>query len=265
LEGAKERCTNFQGMLYRLLELGDWFPKTNTFKTLNTKCMSFIDYLCSTEDSWRIKSAVGRMLLEKFTFRGMTTCSKLTNGTKLEDLTIDDLIELLLYNIMYFQFHNTQLHRFMQEDNFVSWNDSSAFVKEYDNFEGSVVYMDPAWPWNEPSTTNPYFLSSVVVPCILSQTWDPEELIVLQPWEYGNQKRILDDIELWVRTPLEKGARRVIVNTQSTNYPDPEGIVEPFLKERFKFKGYLEWKAFSALAKHSKNSFKEYAWILEAR
>lgn len=236
-----------------------WLNAGNVPSELPKETIRYLDgLLANSQDNAILLAAVGKMLLSDFTFRGLGFSKTTPAKQPLADINVDACIEYILKNVGFYTLKNMEIPEDLKEQNVVSWNDASNFVNSFD-FEGAVVYMDPAWPWNQPSVTNPYFLSSTVLPCMLRQSYAPDSLIVLTPWECGDEERIMNDVIHWVKTPLSKGAKRVIVNTQSTNYPDPIKVVEPILKEHFVFEQYIDWNANSGLA--LTQNFKEFAWI----
>lgn len=254
------------GMIAEMLAW-EWLGSDAVPRALPAETVAYLDGLLKilkTDDAPDLLyAAVGKTLLSDLTFRGLGFAAKTADNVALADITPDAMIERILKHLGYFIWKNTLLPEELKAENVVSWADASDFVEAFDGFQDTVVYMDPAWPWNTPNTQNPYFLSSTLLPCMLKQTCNPADLITLQPWEYGEKDRILGDVMHWTRTPLNKGALRVIVNTQSTNYPDPIAEVEPALKAAFKFQQYIEWKAFTALGSQTEHRFKEFAWIFE--
>ena len=240
----------------------DWLSVSFKLR-LPEKCKNYLDTLCAkNQENYILLASIGKFLLGDMTFRGLSFCNTTNEKRQISSFTIEDLQLVIKKYIQYFERKRDQLPIELREQNIVSWNNASNFVTTQD-FNGALVYMDPAWPWNNTSADNPYFLSSVIIPTILMQSDAPEKMISFEPWVYGGKEIILKDIFHWVNSALRGGAYRVIVNTQSTNYPDPINEVEPFLKKHFEIETYLDWKVNSALATLNKNSFGEFAWIIK--
>jgi hypothetical protein len=98
---------------------------------------------------------------------------------------------------------------------------ASDFVEGYQDFEGAVVHFDPAWPWKEkPSEDhNPYKFVNEVVGSILQGKNDKLDI-----WWGEDVEPIKRDVCNWTETALKKGARMVLVNTQSTNHPPADEV-----------------------------------------
>lgn len=244
-----------EGYLTSLLNSG--WKKTKQGSWSKEMRMYIDGYCIANKDKPLALAALGKSFLGVYSFRGMSWVSTTNSKEKIETLSATHLINNIIKKFMEFYHYNLALPQGL--DHNTSWNDANSFIHTYDKFEGSHVYMDPAWPWNFASNDNPYFLSSELIPQILLQ-----RNIEVRPglfWEYGQQDRILKEVTDWVEIPLSKGAKRVIVNTQSTNYPEPS-IVEAHLKTKFNKVLSSQHDFNTNLAKDKK--FGEYFWIIES-
>jgi hypothetical protein len=217
----------------------------------------WIDGFCSTNANIPIAlAALGKAILSVYSFRGLTWPRKTSEGFVISDLPLEKLAGTIIRKLLDFLEYRRRLLPLLEHETFC--RAATHFVKDYQNFKNSHVYMDPAWPWGgpEPQEGNPYFLSSVLIPNILMQ----KEIPPPNMWKPSEEARILDDIKTWVTYPLTKGALRVVVNTQSTNYPEPLKVYE-FLLQHFGVVKFERRIIKTALAKSRK--FEEFFCIIE--
>lgn len=261
LVAAKAKAT--EGLLVEMLTW-DWLPSDAYPKMLPTETLAYLDGLlqlantCDAPDL--LYAAIGKMLLTDLAFRGLGFTAVTTDDVHMLEITPDAMIERILKHLGYFVWKNTLLPDALKAENVVSWDDAGHFGATFNRgFQDAVVYVDPAWPWNKPNQPNPYFLSSVVLPCILKQTASKPELVAMQPWLYGEEDRILEDVIQWTTHVLQRGARKVIVNTRGTNYPDPK-VIEPKLQAALECTGTIECRASTS---QGENKVHEFAWIFE--
>jgi hypothetical protein len=214
---------------------------------------NYIDGYCTKNKENSIAlAAMGKLLIGKLSFRSLMFSRKLVNGKLMIDYSIQELINDLYIKLCEFNIFNI--------GNGKSYNlDANEFVQSFNEFEGNIVYADPAWPFTTSQQgPNPYVFSSEIIPSILLQ----KESTLKLPWNNKSEEdeqKIYNDISLWIRTSLNKGAKMFIINTQSTNFPLPEKL-NVYLRKNFNIINYKEHIAHSSLAKTT--NFTEYWWVI---
>jgi hypothetical protein len=200
---------------------------------IKTDHAKYFDGLCvAYQDKPYMLAALAKLLAGSMTFRSLSFCGSTADGMKVSELPDSWIVKKLFRILTEIRTFNMALDRTVKEENKVCWGDASSFVKyEPWLFRGAHVYMDPAWPWNKEmgGGENPYIFTSVLLPQWLLQKEDVPQLRV---WGNEDEETILNDIWLWTNTALHNGAKTVVVNTQSTNFPHP-GRVKEFLQETF--------------------------------
>jgi hypothetical protein len=226
----------------------------------------YLDGLLQTHhDKHVVAAAIGKLLATEFAFRQLRFCSTSAEGISIKKYPIETVITKLYRIIDEARIYNQGLSEEVLVQNIVSWDDASNFVQRSDfpnMCEGAFVYMDPAWPWNPAAGSNvenPYFFTSVLLPEWLLQTSDTD--MSLRIWPNDDADFILNDIYTWVSAALNAGALRVVVNTQSTNFPEPS-IVEDFLRAHFSVTSATASLQYSSTAKTS--SFGEYMYCIDS-
>jgi hypothetical protein len=176
---------------------------------------AFIDGLAiaSKESPWMLAS-LGRTLMGN-SFRGFAFAKTSPTKVALQAMPPIDFAIAFARNAYYY--YQKQLPNVRKIGNVVENVDAQRFV-ETTSIEGAFVYMDPAWPWKE-GGESPYALSSDYVSSVLMQA-KPQ---AVHFWN-RDEELIRHDVMYWYTKALGRGARTVVVNTQSTNFPDPEAI-----------------------------------------
>jgi len=205
----------------------------------------YIDGFCLKNRNNPIALAgMGKLLLADCTFRGTSFCRKTSEGINLEEISLEEFKKLLLPKLEYF---NTRIIGGGESYNY----NANDFVKIFEGFRGATVYSDPAWPGrpikNKTGMDNPYHVSSEIIPSILQQ----EDSSLRLPWSHRDifakptftqhyiedsyimERKIVEDVILWIDTALSKGAAQFILNTQSTNFPDEKRLAEILNKYEF--------------------------------
>jgi len=227
----------------------------------------YLDGLLQTHhDKPVVAAAIGKLLTSVFTFRALCFCSTSVEGIPIKKYPIELVIPKLYRIIDEARIYNQGLSEEVLLQNIVSWDDASNFVQRSDfpnMCEGAFVYIDPAWPWNPAlgggNVENPYLFTSVRLPKWLLQTSDID--MSLRIWPNDDADFILNDIYTWVSAALNAGALRVVVNTQSTNFPEPSRV-EDFLRTHFNVTSVTSSFQRSSTAKTS--SFGEYMYCIDS-
>lgn len=247
---------DYDAILKKLLDIKlikGWYSKNN--KHYSEQVAQWIDGACSKANEERdyiTLAAIGRTLV-KNGFRGMGFSKTAADGTVLSEMPLEHFILEVFRNLYYLHKKNISA----PFEHYCFNMDAGNFVQYYptvgNSFHNATVYMDPAWPWlNQKSKDkNPYAFVSQTVSSILKQ----ETIQTCRFWN-NDEEEIKTDIKNWVETPLAFGAKTVIVNTQSTNYPDPKIVASWFPNAKL-----IEYNQHTALAKDK--NFVEYLIIIE--
>jgi len=232
---------------------------TERYGNWSISVRKFVDALAEEAKSHEILlAALGRTLLNEGTFRGLTWCGTSPDKKKLADITVEEFWNKVMRNTAYFAILSEGIDASVKKNCQAYRSHASEFVKKYNEFEDAIVYMDPAWPWlpEFADASNPYNVVAHDIPEILLQ--NP---MVMEPlWTRENPEEILNNLEFWISQPLLKGARRVIVSSQSTNYP-PINEVDFFLKSKFNAQEVVMSTQFSGQAKSK--MFTENWWVIK--
>jgi len=240
----------------------------------NAPLRKFIDGYCIKHKDFPLAlAALGKTLLYDCTFRGLAFCKKLANKQRMEDVTVPEFKEMILKHLRYF---NKKILEKTESKAFNS--NANDFVMNFNEFEGTTVYTDPAWPFNPKLGysvgENPYLYSSEIIPSILLQS----DLVLKLPWNTRDlftkdrsekvdysvflpelKNKILSDVFLWIDISFEKGAKQFIINTQSTNFPIPEELNQE-LRDRYPKISYSE-AIYNGIGRKNRQ-FSEFWWSI---
>jgi len=217
----------------------------------------FVDGVVTAfSNDYFILAAIGKTLLNEGSFRGLTFCGTSPNKIKLGDYPLFTFQKKVVGHYENFR----TLADTIEVTNCEACNmDASDLVFTYDKFKDAVVYFDPAWPFaaSYADKTNPYAIVAHDIPEILKQQLlDPIEAL----WTLDKPQKIYDDVTHWITMALQKGAKRVVANTQSTNFPDPKDL-ETYLRTTFNVVKVVSSDQFSGMAKSK--TFTEFWYVIE--
>lgn len=212
--------------------------------------------LCCFIDSWilavksefsighreHLLACTGSAILENLTFRSMSWYPYRA-GKKL--ITIAEMASAIISKTIQTNGHHEPGESFNLP--------AEKFIERYEGFEGASVSFDPAWPYAS-NAPNPYKLYDELGH-ILRQRKNRAYL-----WP-NDVDTVLADIDKWISTCLDKGAKEVFLWNQTTNTPT-KSVLKRFLSKRFKTKHVLNVKHFT-LNKHLE--FFDYVFRMTAK
>jgi len=201
---------------------------------LPTETKQYLDGLTTREGplpTFILRAAVAASLLTHCSYRGYgwakTTTEKALVSTIPPNTVRSWVIQRI--NILYQYGVHTKPHlcRVHNTDLF-TWDPTT-----WPPFpENTVVYTDPAWPWNEANSSagskNPYeflthlgYITHQLQPSPTTRFWSRK-----LPAE-----EIVGDVLKWMQNAKSLGAKFFVVSTQSTNYPPVETVYNLIQKQ----------------------------------
>ena len=189
-------------------------PATNA-QSFSAEVESYLRELTTQarkHEQWGVLAAVGRSIMCT-TFRGMFWAKTDARGRLLGDLTPEMFAGDIAASVAYFNIFRRRIAP-MARVNRVTWGDVLKSLDAAPRLSRCTVYFDPAWPWAS-GEAPPYVVPSIDVSGVL--------LGVVPEVTFWTTD-ILEVIGSWVEKCFEKDARRVILNTQSSNSPPPADV-----------------------------------------
>ena len=208
------------GMMIAMKEAGTSIAKRGAF---TDELRQYVDGLCSVANN-RMKFAVGKVLMDA-TFRGMTWCGTSANAIPILEWTTEYFKEKLLRWYRRFEVVRLTVQETGVEHKVVSYDCGMIAKIAPELHKDAVIYLDPAWPWKDATlgVENPYeFVASIISGILLQRETSTPQF----RWEEMTNEEIADEATNWVQRGLGAGAMRFILNTQSTNRPSVEMLLD---------------------------------------
>ena len=211
-----------------------YFSSNGKKSFVNDTLRSYIDEICMvyTDDPF-VLYAIGKAIRSIFTYRGLGWCPQTPFDMPSTLVSIEYFHKVFMKAAWTTYLYASQLqkkHRVFYLDalDAIETGFSDSLIRD------SMVYADPAWPW-EKGSNNPYAwftndLSSILQQHDASVEYWPRDADI-----------ILEDIYQWGYTALKRGAKYFTICGQDTNFPSL-AIIRAYMSQKFNEVKWVEVK-----------------------
>lgn len=192
--------------------------RINRPDVINKNTSRYLDSIAGSGSGLH-KFLAGAAFLKFFSFRGRNLVTISPSGMPTKEIT-----PWILYHSMLRVAMKARVCREQLGDKKI-WSgfyDSLEAIHRAPIPEGSIIYMDSAWPYKKAlGGGNPYLFFAETISSIMRQ----RQIRVKQMWNRTTTAdSILERVSLYIDEAFSKGAYRFVLTTQDTNYPDPDEV-----------------------------------------
>jgi adenine-specific DNA methylase len=201
----------------------NWKHNTGDSKLLkcNEQMVMWFDGALNQIKNPIILSCIGKSLINVYGYMGIPAMSLTTKTGKLATEILLDEFKIDLYK----EINRVQQFMLNNEKNYTT-NLDALNASQQKHLKDSIVYIDPAWPYAKGMShgdSNPYIWYYRLAK-ILSLNKQKDGYL----WIKTPDEQIMDDVKKWINNAFEQNANYFIINTQSTNRPNPNTLIENF-------------------------------------